>query len=510
MLIKSEKGNKYLLSKKIPQVLLLHPLLAYLIELNYKKDGSLKNWVRNFKGGFIKLNGERVKLSKEELKYYYEYFLFLKTNSYFSNNRKIRLGEVINYNSDKIKFYLANTEQICFEVTDDCNLKCKYCGYGELYNGYDERRGKKISIKAAKKIIDYLITLKKEYLGYIKTNKKILISFYGGEPLLNISFIKKIVDYIKQIRTPNFEFLFSMTTNGTLLHKYTDFLFDNDFLLLISLDGDKRNNEYRVFANGRPTYNIILKNIFELKRKYPVYFERSVNFISVIHNKNSIYQVLKYFKDKFKKHPITIGLSNVGVRPDKKEEFEKLKNRFLMDLNIKEIEKNLQKMELSDFPRLKRVEDFIKVYSGFVFNKIGSLLYRRENINYITTGTCNPFQKKVFVTVNGKILPCEKISQKFFLGRVDKENIILNFQNIADKYNEFYKKMSVLCDNCYNSELCHQCILFLNLEDDRIKCSNFLNYNNFKKKISYIISLLENTPNYYKQILNNLEKESKI
>ena len=29
---------------------------------------------------------------------------------------------------------LVNLEQLTFEVTDSCNLKCKYCGYGELYN----------------------------------------------------------------------------------------------------------------------------------------------------------------------------------------------------------------------------------------------------------------------------------------------------------------------------------------------------------------------------------------
>ena len=42
------------------------------------------------------------------------------------------------------------------------------------------------------------------------------------------------------------KFSFSMTTNALLLHKYMDFLKDNDFYLLISLDGDKENNGYRV------------------------------------------------------------------------------------------------------------------------------------------------------------------------------------------------------------------------------------------------------------------------
>jgi len=37
-----------------------------------------------------------------------------------------------------ILYQLANLRQITFEVIDACNLKCKYCGYGEFYNDYDK------------------------------------------------------------------------------------------------------------------------------------------------------------------------------------------------------------------------------------------------------------------------------------------------------------------------------------------------------------------------------------
>ncbi len=38
-----------------------------------------------------------------------------------------------------IEYNLINLKQITFEITDDCNLVCKYCGYGDLYYGYDKR-----------------------------------------------------------------------------------------------------------------------------------------------------------------------------------------------------------------------------------------------------------------------------------------------------------------------------------------------------------------------------------
>lgn len=49
--------------------------------------------------------------------------------------------------SEKVTNLIANLPQLVFEVTDACNLKCKYCAYGELYNDYDKRENKKLSIR---------------------------------------------------------------------------------------------------------------------------------------------------------------------------------------------------------------------------------------------------------------------------------------------------------------------------------------------------------------------------
>jgi len=42
---------------------------------------------------------------------------------------------------------------------------------------------------------------------------------YGGEPLLNMSFIKKIVSYVDKLDLPHKNLKFSMTTNAMLLEK---------------------------------------------------------------------------------------------------------------------------------------------------------------------------------------------------------------------------------------------------------------------------------------------------
>ena len=69
----------------------------------------------------------------------------------------------------EIEYNLMNLKQLIFEVTDACNLRCKYCGYADLYEGYDQRENLKFPFQKAKLIIDYLYEYwKKQYCW--KTN----------------------------------------------------------------------------------------------------------------------------------------------------------------------------------------------------------------------------------------------------------------------------------------------------------------------------------------------------
>ena len=125
---------------------------------------------------------------------------------------------------------IVNLKQLVFEVTNDCNLACKYCIYGEFYSGFDHQKTQSLSFSDAKAIIDYVVGIWKSYpaLAY---NQNTLISFYGGEPLLNISLIKQIVDYTEQLDVAR-RFSYAMTSNCVLLDRYADYLVEKRFLLL--------------------------------------------------------------------------------------------------------------------------------------------------------------------------------------------------------------------------------------------------------------------------------------
>ena len=101
--------------------------------------------------------------------------------------------------------YMGN---LILQVTQQCNLRCKYCAYsGNYYNR--SHTSNRMDFETAKKAIDF-------YLKRSEKADQLALSFYGGEPLLEFELIKKCVSYILQ-RKGDKKILFTMTTNGTLM-----------------------------------------------------------------------------------------------------------------------------------------------------------------------------------------------------------------------------------------------------------------------------------------------------
>ncbi len=118
--------------------------------------------------------------------------------------------------SEDVARSLSNGPQLTFEIADVCNLKCEYCGYGKSYSDYDERKSTRLSPQRAKVLLDYLSSLWRSELN-VSHNQNIYISFYGGEPLMNVSFTKEIISYVEEFDYPSRSFTFDMVTNGILL-----------------------------------------------------------------------------------------------------------------------------------------------------------------------------------------------------------------------------------------------------------------------------------------------------
>ena len=236
------------------------------------------------------------------------------------------------YDPQQLKVNISNLKMVIFEVTDQCNLACEYCGYGKLYNNYDERKEGQQTFQNIKLLIDYLVEFWNSPLNISHAND-IRISFYGGEPLLAFPLIMETVAYVESLKMRrNIRFVYHMTTNAYLLDKYMDFLAKKEFRLLLSLDGNKQHNSYRIRKDGKPSFDKVFANILALKNKYPDYFSKYVNFNSVLHNRNEVQTMMDFIKENFNKIPNIAELNSYGVYENKTEEFMKMFKNHVQDI----------------------------------------------------------------------------------------------------------------------------------------------------------------------------------
>lgn len=364
------------------------------------------------------------------------------------NDRRITARE--------IERNIVNLRQLTFEVTDCCNLQCQYCGYGELYSGYDERKARYMNFEQIRPIIDYLVSLWQSH--HSDSGRPLTyFSFYGGEPLLNMKFIKQVINYVDSLVIER-RIAYSMTTNAMLLDKQMDYLAKHNFHLLISLDGDSEGQSYRVDHAGRNSFGRVFRNIKMLQEKYPDYFLHNVNFNSVLHNRNSVSRTHEFIMNEFGKKPHISELNNSGIRPEKRVEFEQTYRNKLESLHQSENYEKLSEEMFMDEPSTNDLLIFLHQYSGNVFRSYNDLFIDPCSASCTPTGTCTPFSKKMFITVNGKIIQCERIDHCFSMGKVSENGMEMDLPAIADKFNSWLDKLQKQCSGCYRKRSCVQCL----------------------------------------------------
>lgn len=415
------------------------------------------------------------------------------------------MNEFVDIKETDIEAALLNLKQITFEVTDACNLRCKYCGYGDLYQGFDKRESNYLSESKAKLLIDYFAGLWKK--GHQNGVCQLtFISFYGGEPLMNMSFIRKMIAYVEGLPDIGRKFVFSMTTNAMLLDKYMDFLEEKDVHLLISLDGDRQGQSYRVDHGGHNSFDRVWSNIKLLQKKYPGYFRRSVNFNSVLHNRNTVEGIHTFIRKEFDKDPTISELNSSGIRKDKLAEFEKTyRNKYQSLHQSEHYEKISEEMFLND-PDVHELIVFLHRYSGNVFENYNDLLRDEKQRRWVGTGTCIPFSKKLFLTVNGKIIPCERIDHCFALGQVYEDHVDLNCEMAAERFNQYKRRLRKQCETCYNVKGCIQCMYYVEgiAEERPVVCYGYMNEERFLRYRDSVLGYLSTHPQLYAKIMNEV------
>jgi len=281
-------------------------------------------------------------------------------------------------------------------LTNECNLKCKYC-FGEVVEDFEENfEDLNIDYQLPKNAsYDY-----KHLKRFCDKDKECVLTFYGGEPLLCIHSIKKIMD----LTFPKF---FMIQTNGIFLDKLDSAYVNRFHTILISIDGNESlTNHYR----GKNVYKKIIDNLKLITRNN---FQGELIARMTVMEKTDIFKQVRWLlENKDFKFTSVHSQLNAGFwgTDYEKRDFENWSNNSYIP-GIKKLVKYWVNHMISDNEVLK-IYPFLGIANSLLFGEEKSFLRCGGGwINYT-------------IQTDGYIIPCPTMwgMKKYYLGNIKDSN----------------------------------------------------------------------------------------
>lgn len=291
--------------------------------------------------------------------------------------------------------------KITLQLTQNCNFRCGYCIYSEEHSVRQRSHStERMSWEVAQKAVNFL-------WAHSVDSKSVNVGFYGGEPLLEFPLLRRVVEYCEQ-RFLGKKLTFSITTNGTLLSDEMVRYFEaHDVSLMISLDGPKEiNDQNRVFADGRGTYDTVMERIARLREIAPEYAQKvaismvmdpendfdCINSIYLDCNELSRLNIMSTIVDR--------DYSGEAVAVSEEYTWKYEYQRFLAILAafgrfpVDEISPIAHRSVISSISNNAKIDSSKSLYSVDA-----------------PSGPCVPGQMRLLADVNGRLFPCERVSE---------------------------------------------------------------------------------------------------
>lgn len=358
---------------------------------------------------------------------------------------------------------MKNISVLIKPSSSNCNIRCEYCFY------YDESTNREVFDYGFIPISTIDIFLKKIF---DLVTESVSFLFQGGEPMLiGIGFYKEFEKIVKKYNKNNVRVNYSIQTNGILLNQeWTEYFYDSNYLVGISLDGIKNtHNKYRLGKNKSGTYEKVLDAI-DLLKKNKVQF----NILTVVTNEiaGNVEYIYKFYKDSdfyyMQFTPSIEPIKNLGQYQylDTKhfgQFLDQLFNLWYEDIKNK------------NYYSIRYFENLIMILMGF------------------TPESCD-VQGKCDITLvmeaDGSIYPCDFYAlDTWRLGNVNDdplEDIIL-----SEKSKEFIVSSINIPDKCkvceYLSICRNGCRRYRNKENLNIYCESY--YYFFKRNYEKLVEL---------------------
>lgn len=171
-------------------------------------------------------------------------------------------------------------------VGASCNLACEYCYYTEKAKLYKDKE------IMTDETLELFI---RDYIA-MQTQREVLFTWHGGEPLLrHIAFYERVME-LQHKYADGHVIDNCIQTNGTLIDdRWAQFFHRNGWLVGVSIDGEERfNDAYRHTPSGLPTFQQVMHGIRTLN-KHDVEW----NGMAVVNDYNADHpkEFYRFFKD---------------------------------------------------------------------------------------------------------------------------------------------------------------------------------------------------------------------
>lgn len=311
-----------------------------------------------------------------------------------------------------------------------CNLRCKYCFYCDVAKTRDVPNFGVMTTLTAEKLVKSAFEF--------ADGESVAFAFQGGEPLIaGLDYFRNFVQYVKDNNRKNSRVFLSVQTNGTLLdEEWCVFFRENEFLVGLSLDGDREGNRFRVDADGKSTYFRVLKAA-QLLKKHEVEF----NILTVLTGDcaERCEKVYKYFRDNGFHYLQFIPC----LRPFESKEQSGLymTNRQYADFLIRIFNLYVKDFVRGNYVSVRQFDNYVRMYLG----------ERAEQCSL-----CGHCTHQLVVEGNGNLYPCDfYCTDEWLLGNIEDTSV----ENAltGKKAAEFIRESLVVpqeCRQCRFFSLC--------------------------------------------------------
>lgn len=344
-------------------------------------------------------------------------------------------------------------KQITLEVTQKCNLRCKYCIYNEDYEVFRDFGKSDMTWETAKNALDYA----NEHAG-----DDIFVGFYGGEPLLNFDLIKQCVEYCLDTFKSHSQLYFTMTSNLTVLTKEMADYFASipNFQIVCSLDGPSDiQNRFRVFSNNIGSFDMTVKGLRLMVDALKDQAESRLSIHSVLcppFNKQKLDSLRDFFQNLSwlpKGVAKNIAYVGEGSLNEKYYDLKEIKTGIDTSLVKEDPLKAWAINELinkdKDYTYAFQIQQtsLMRMHQRSILDEPAKRLFRNA--------CCTPGIRKLYIGADGNISLCERIGNSPNIGNIYTG---IDFDKLIEKYIHEYDDYSLnKCNQCWAMHLCNNC-----------------------------------------------------